>query len=186
MALWITLVHLRSSGVKQIAQIILWMKVEHWVGNGMNSSFLKKEKREGAEKDSRERITVTAVHQPQCLSSPTPPRKKQRETYHLLETALWNEKRHLEWSMNSSNRNPSKPDRTANQLELVTYYPFWSSKFRCIWAAMNHMQGKQTVQMSKQMWEGRTGKDTSTVISEKSKKRKCIKSILVNVCAYKS
>ncbi len=51
---------------------------------------------------------------------------------------------------------------------------------------MNHMQGKQTVQMSKQMWEGRIGKDASTVISEKSKTIKYIKSILVNVCAYKS
>lgn len=51
---------------------------------------------------------------------------------------------------------------------------------------MNHTQGKQTVQMSKQMWEARIGKDASTVISEKSKTIKYIKSILVNVCAYKS
>lgn len=114
------------------------MKVGHWVGNGMNSSFLKKEKHEATGKDSRERITVTAVRQPLCLSSPTPPRKKQRETYHLLETALWNEKRHLEWSMNSSSWNPPKPDRTANQLEPVTYYPFWSSKFRYMGSYESH------------------------------------------------
>lgn len=40
--------------------------------------------------------------------------------------------------------------------------------------------------MSKQMWEGGTKTDTSTVIPEKTRIRQVLKSILVNVCAYKS
>lgn len=80
---------------------------------------------------------------------------------------------------------PPKPDRTANQLELVTYYPFWSSKFRYMGSYESHA-GKTNhtdvkTDVGRQDWERYFYSNF-----RKEQKRKYIKSILVNVCAYKS